>query len=225
MRMRLRTNAYERLAECAEYVLPTDETDGKGNVLEAIREKKYFDLSKVFGNDNPIYLEIGCGQGKFACETARRNPSVNVLGVEKISNVILTGVEEAAKDEIPNVRFMRAEAEILPKYIISGVISGIYLNFSTPLPRKGYVKQRLTSPRFLAIYRDLLVENGFLSQKTDDGDFFRYSIEEMEKNGFEIIEKTENLHQNGIVGIVTEYEKKFLDLGMPIYALKAVKRN
>lgn len=225
MRMRLRTNAYERLAECADYVLPTDATDGKGNVLEAIRTKKYFDLAAVFGNDNPVYLEIGCGQGRFACETARRNPDVNVLGVEKISNVILTGVEEAERDRIPNVRFMRSEAEILPKYIKSGSIAGIYLNFSTPLPRKGYVRQRLTSPRFLAIYRDLLTENGFLSQKTDDADFFRYSLEEMEKGGFEIVEKTENLHQNGIVGIVTEYEEKFLKQGLPIYALTAIKRK
>lgn len=225
MRMRLRTNAYERLADCARFLLPTDETDGKGNVLEAIRQKKYFDLRAVFGNDAPVYLEIGCGQGRFACETARRDPAVNVLGVEKISNVILTGVEEAEREGIANVRFMRSEAEILPKYLPNGCIAGIYLNFSTPLPRKGYVRQRLTSPRFLAIYRDLLADGGFLSQKTDDADFFRYSLEQMENNGFEIVEKTENLHENGIVGIVTEYEEKFLAQGKPIFALTAVKRN
>lgn len=225
MRMRLRTNAYERLASCGEWLLPTDPEDDLGNVLEAIKVKKYYDLSDVFGNENPVYLEIGCGQGKFACETAIADPKVNVIAVERIANVILTGVEYAFEKKIPNVRFMRSQAECLPKYLKDGSISGIYLNFSTPLPKKGYTKQRLTSTRFLRLYSSLLTEGGFISQKTDDGDFFRFSIEELKKNGFEIVEQTENLHQNGITGIVTEYEGKFISEGLPIYALKAVKRE
>lgn len=223
MRMRFRSNMFERLDRCGKWFLPTDDFDR--NVKEVLKEREYLDFSAIFGNDDPIYLEIGCGQGKFACETAKRNPQINVLAVERVSNVILTGVEEAFENKIENVRFMRAQAECLPKYIPNGSISGIYLNFSTPLPKKGYAKQRLTSDRFLQIYKEMLAPGGFLSQKTDDKDFYMFSLERMEANGFFIAEKTENLHENGEKGIVTEYERKFMDLGMPIYAIKAEKKD
>lgn len=223
MRMHFRTNAFGRLAACGDWFIPTD--DFNRNVNDVLKERDFLKFPAIFGNNNPVYLEIGCGQGKFACETARRNPSINVLAVEKMSNVILTGVEEAAAEEIPNVRFMRAQAECLPKYIPSGSIEKIILNFSTPLPKKGYAKQRLTSDRFLSIYADLLGENGAIEQKTDDRDFYLFSVERLEANGFIVIERSENLHANGEVGIITEYERKFISLGLPIYRLKAVKKG
>ena len=223
MRMRFRTNAFGRLAACGDWFIPTD--DFNRNVNDVLKERDFLDFSAIFGNDHPVYLEVGCGQGKFACEKAKLEPNVNVLAVERMSNVILTGVESAASEKIPNVRFMRAQAECLPKYVPPRSIAGIYLNFSTPLPKQGYAKQRLTSDRFLSIYADLLQEGGFIEQKTDDRDFYLFSLERLEGNGFVIQEKSENLHERGEVGIITEYERKFLSLGLPIYYVRAEKRG
>ena len=149
-------------------------------------------------------------------------PENDYLAVEKIGNVLLTGAENAFNENIRNLRFMRAKAECLTKYIPPHSVSGVYLNFSTPLPRQGYAKQRLTAPRFLDIYRELLVTGGFVSQKTDDRAFFEFSAEQFENNGFIITEKTDNLHKDGEKGVVTEYERKFIALNKPIYALKAI---
>ena len=221
--MRLRTNANERLSECGKWLIQTD--DDERNVNEVSEEREPLDFGLIFGRKSPVFLEIGCGQGGFACKSALLNPENDYLGVERIGNVILSGAERAHKENIGNLRFLRAKAECLPKYIPPHSVSGIYLNFSTPLPKKGYAKQRLTSPRFIDIYSELLIENGFIRQKTDDRDFFEFSVEQFEACGFQITEKTENLHGNGEVGIVTEYEKKFISLGKPIYALTAIKKE
>ncbi len=219
MRMRHRTNAFERLDACGKWFIQT--YDDTRNVNDILKERAYLDFENLFGRNAPVFLEIGCGQGGFSCESALLFPDRNFLAVECIGNIILTGVERAVSENIGNVRFMRVKAECLPKYIPPHSVSGIYLNFSNPLPRKGYAKQRLTSPRFSDIYRLILSENGFVSQKTDDKEFFEYSAEQLENNGFVITEKNYDIHKNGEVGIITEYERKYISLGKPIYALTA----
>ncbi len=223
MRMRLRSNAYERLTACGKWYIPTKD-EGR-NVKDVIKERELLDFSSLYGSDEPIYLEIGCGQGGFLCEKAMQNPHNHYLGVEKIANVILSGAEKARRENLENVRFLRANAECLIKYLPENSVNEIYLNFSTPLPNKGYAKQRLTSPRYLDIYKNLLIKKGRIYQKTDNRDFFDFSLEQFENNGFSIVSKTENLHENGEVGIVTEYERKFISLGMPIYAICAEKKD
>lgn len=222
MRMRRRAHTDERLLLNSAYLITTD--DDEENTVLLAEEKAYLNLSEIFGNDNPVYLEVGCGQGYFACETAKRNPEINVLALERISSVILSGVERASRENITNVKFLRAKAELLPRYLKNETIKEIYLNFSTPLPKKGYAKQRLTSERFLNIYRSLLTTDGKIHQKTDDEAFFDFSIEQFETNGFEILFYSRNLHENGEVGILTEYERKFVNKSMPIYALTAKKK-
>lgn len=221
MRMRRRAHTDERLLVKNDYFISTN--DDEENTVLLAEEKAYLNLKEIFGNDNPIYLEVGCGQGYFACETAKRNPDVNVLALERISSVILSGVERASEEKIDNVRFLRAKAELLPRYLRDGSVKVIFLNFSTPLPKKGYAKQRLTSERFLKIYHSLLTTDGKIHQKTDDEAFFDFSIEQFENCGFKIINLTRNLHANGEVGILTEYERKFVNKSMPIYALTAEK--
>ncbi len=223
MRMRLRANASDRLKACGEFVIQT--YDDNRNVKEVVAERALLDFTSTYGRSAPVYLEIGCGQGSFICEMARRNQGNDFLAVERIGNVILTGAENAAAENLINLRFLRAKAECLEKYIPPRSISGIYLNFSTPLPRQGYANQRLTAPRFLEIYKNLLASGGFVSQKTDDRAFFEFSAKQFEQNGFTVTEKTENLHKDGEKGIVTEYERKFISQNKPIYALKAIKKD
>ena len=179
-------------------------------------------FDQIFGNDNPVELEIGCGFGSFICELAKRNPNVNFVAVEKISNVVVSAAERVKKEGINNIYFLNCPAEVLPKYIPDGLVRRIYLNFTTPLPKKGYAKQRLTHPRFLEKYKQLLTKGGVITQKTDDRDFYLFSLEGYRQCGFEIMESCEDLTALADPeNIVTEYEQKFISLGKNIYRIIA----
>ena len=173
---------------------------------------------ELFGNTNPVSMEVGCGNGGFIIELAKREPNKNFLAVEICSNVILTAMEHLKQEGITNVRFLNIPAEILPCYVPEESLENIYLNFSTPLPEKSREKQRLTAPRFLAIYCKLLRRGGKIIQKTDSEPFFAYSLEKYVENGFEVTEVTHDLHHSewAADNIVTEYEKNFSEKGIPI---------
>ena len=197
------------------------------NLKEAAENyRALLDYRAVFGNENPVELEIGCGNGGFILEKARRNPSVNYLAVELCTNVVLTAMERVRAAEIANVRFLNIPAEILQCYIPAGSIGRIYLNFSTPLPESSREKQRLTSSRFLAIYRVLLSKGGEIEQKTDSEAFFDYSLERYGEGGFEVKDVTRDLHHSAWAAenIVTEYEANFTAKGLPIYRAVAVMK-
>lgn len=188
----------------------------------AAEQREELDFAAIFGNNNPVQLEIGCGKGKFICELAARNPDINFVAVEKISNVLIEAVERAMGEKLKNVHFINSAAEVLPRYIKAGIIDKIYLNFSNPLPKMGYAKQRLTHPRFLNGYRRLLREGGQIVQKTDDKDFYEFSLESFNECGYEILDKCEDLHAlNDPENIVTEHEKKFTEAGKKIYRIVA----
>lgn len=197
------------------------------NLKEAAENfRALLDYREIFGNGHPVELEIGCGNGAFVAQKAKRNPDINYLAVEVCSNVVVTAMEKVAGEQLENVRFLNIAAEILPCYIPSGSIEKIYLNFSTPLPEAGREKQRLTSARFLTIYRDLLKENGVIEQKTDSRPFFDYSLRTYRENGFEVTAYTCDLHASEYAAdnIVTEYEKRFTDMGLPVCFARAEKR-
>jgi tRNA (guanine-N7-)-methyltransferase len=220
--MRRRDNTEERLGRCGGFFIP-EKCDSPDTRID-VQKKSYLDLNGIFGRSAPLVVEIGCGSGRFACDFALKYPDFDVLAVERMSTVILSGAERAAKENIGNVRFLGTKAELLPKYLPPRSVKSIYLNFSTPLPKSGSEKQRLTSPRFLAVYDGLLAENGKIQQKTDNKDFFDYSINEFSDCGFEIEFSTEDLQNSGIENVMTEYEEKFVSRGMPIYALTAKRR-
>lgn len=186
-----------------------------------------FDFNAVFGNKNPVELEVGCGNGGFIKELASRERNTNFFCVEICDNVILTAMERIQGEGIKNVRFLNIPAEILRCYLPEGSVKKIYLNFSTPLPEHSREKQRLTSPRFLKIYDALLVKGGEILQKTDSEEFFDYSLNEMRAFGFEIVRVTRDLHRSEYAkdNIVTEYERGFLEQGKRIFALTATKKN
>ena len=219
MRMRKKKHLEERLAECSNLVqLFSDDS----NYLTAIEKKEYIDTQALFGNDNPVVLEIGCGKGSFACELAKRNPDMNVLALEKCSNVLVIACEKGMKENIPNLRFLRIGAEFLEKYIKPESIERIYLNFSCPYPKKAYENRRLTNPRFLKSYEVILKKGAEIHQKTDNVHFFEYSIEQLSGYGFRLKNISLDLHNSDFEGnIVTEYEQKFASQGMPIHRLEA----
>lgn len=220
MRMRRKRNLDQRLADCKDklFEIITDEL----NFEKAIQNKEYIDFDKIFGNDNPTVLEIGCGKGKFACEYAKAHPEQNVIAVEKYGNVIVEACERAIEDGIDNLYFIKGNAEYLPKYIKDGSVERIFLNFSCPFPKNKYAIHRLTHHRFLSIYRLLLCEGGEIHQKTDNMHFFEFSIEEFSQNGFALKNMSLDLHRSGFEdNIMTEYEARFSSMGMPIYRLEA----
>jgi len=177
------------------------------------------DFKLLFGNENPVHLEVGCGNGGFVCEMARRYPDINFIAVELCSNVVVTAMERVLREEIPNIRFLNVPAEILECYLPLGEIERIYLNFSTPLPQKSREKQRLTAPAFLEIYKKLLKRGGDVVQKTDSEPFFDYSLESFSSSGFRVLETTRDLHKSEWTkeNVVTEYEAGFASKGLPIY--------
>lgn len=198
------------------------------NLKRMIEEyRNYLDLPAIFGNDNPVYLELGCGCGGFSIEHAKRHPDVNLLAVERMGNVLITALENAMPENLPNLRFLNIPVEVLQCYLHSGSIDRIYLNFSTPLPEKTRAKQRLTSDRFLRIYSDLLSDKGEIRLKTDSTFFFEYSLERLSVHGFTLQTVRFDLHHSEFAegNIVTEYERKFLEKGETICYLEAVKKD
>ena len=224
MRMRKKRNFEARMEAVSPYLLAQG-TNGILNMKEAAENyRALIDFSAAFGNDKPVALELGCGKGGFIIATAEKEQDVNFLALEKMSNVILTPLEEVAKKGLTNLKFLNIRAECLPCYIPEKSLSAIYLNFSTPLPKLGYATQRLTHRNFLEVYKKLLVDGGRILQKTDDREFFEFSLEEYKACGFALENVTYNLHENGnpVWNIVTEYENKWIERGLPIHRVEAV---
>ena len=216
--MHKKSHLEERLAACAELLTVADLTDK--NMLTAAEKKDYLRVEEIFGNTNPVRVEIGCGKGKFVCETAKNHPEINFIAVEKISNVLIEACERAKEEGLKNVYFLNCAAEVLLKYFNPSSVEMIYLNFSNPLPKEGYKKQRLTHPRFLEIYRSLLRSGGRIIQKTDDRDFYLFSLESYASSGFKIIDKREDLKNNPAKDDVeTEHERLFKERGKNIYRI------
>ena len=223
MRMRRKNNLEERLAACGDRILYLDRDVLDFSVKD---DRDLLDIAGIFGNDNPVELEIGCGKGQFIRELAKREPDVNFLAVEVSSNVIVDAAETVIKEGLDNVRFMRGNARYLDCFIPAGLIRRIYLNFSCPYPKNTYAKHRLTHGEFLKIYKRILAEGGDIHQKTDNMHFFEFSLEQFSENGYGLRNISLDLHNSGFEdNIVTEYEKRFSDMGMPIYRLEAYLRE
>ena len=140
MRMRKKKYLEERLAAVSDFLFISDIEDRNFNT--AILEKEYLDLEEGFGNSNPLYLEVGCGKGRFACDFAEQNPNINLIAVEKSGNVITAACEEAKKRGLKNLKFIKCGAEYLEKYLKENSVERIFLNFSSPFPKSGYATHR-----------------------------------------------------------------------------------
>ena len=174
---------------------------------------------EVFGNDNPVRIEIGMGKGRFISTLAAQNPDINYVGIEKYSSVLLRAVQKLEEEELPNVRLIRMDAEDLENVFAQGELDRIYLNFSDPWPKDRHAKRRLESRQFLARYDQILKKDGTIEFKTDNRALFDFALEEVEAAGWTLKEKTFDLHADARLNegnVMTEYEERFSAQGNPI---------
>ena len=208
MRLRHVKNANERLAQ--------NERDFVAN--PALYKGKW---NTVFGNDNPIHIEIGMGKGQFLTKLAELNPNINYIGIEKFTSVLLRASEKLETLDLTNVRIINVDALMLNEYFAEGEIAQIYLNFSDPWPKNAHAKRRLTSNRFLPVYQNILKKDGEIHFKTDNRLLFEFSLESLNNYGLILSNISLDLHNSDYPdNIMTEYEERFSQFG-PIYRLEA----
>ncbi len=207
MRLRNVTGSREMIAG-SQYVIP---------------EEEMFELpgkwADIFENYNPIHVEIGMGKGQFIHTLAKLNPEINYVGVEKYSTVLLRAVQKMEQEELPNLVFLRMDAEDVDKVFGKEEVDKIYLNFSDPWPKDRHAKRRLPSRAFLARYDKILKKSGRLEFKTDNRDLFDFAVEELEPAGWQADVITYDLHADEKLmegNVMTEYEEKFSSMGNPI---------
>ncbi len=213
MRLRKVKNALEKLNTNNTYFI-NNPLDYKGK------------WHSLFGNENPIHIEIGCGKGQFITSLAKQNPSINYIAIEKFDSVLLRCLEKAMLDEIPNLHLVLMDALEIRNYFEEEEVSRIYLNFSDPWPKNAHSKRRLTSPLFLEAYKVILKADGELFQKTDNRNLFEYSLEAFNAHDWALSNISLDLHKDIEKypdNIQTEFEEKWSKLG-PIYRLEAKKK-
>lgn len=175
---------------------------------------------EIFGNENPIRIEVGMGKGKFIYAMAKLYPEINFVGIEKYSSVLLRAIQKMEAEELPNLRFIRMEAEEITKVFGRGEVDRIYLNFSDPWPKDRHAKRRLPSKEFLARYDVILKKDGRLEFKTDNRELFEFALEELKQADWQTDYVTFDLHKDEKLmegNVMTEYEEKFSAMGNPIY--------
>lgn len=191
-------------------------------ILEPMAEKGRWHL--IFGNENPIHIEIGMGKGQFIMKLAKEHPDINYIGIERYSSVLLRALQKMEIEPLPNIRFLCMDASIITEVFDKEEVAKIYLNFSDPWPKERHAKRRLTSRQFFERYDKILAGNGVVEFKTDNDDLFAFSMEEVAEAGWTLDAHTFDLHHDPVLNegnVMTEYEEKFSSLGHPIHKLIA----
>lgn len=187
--------------------------------LEAVHAHQ---VSEWFERQQPIHIEVGSGIGKFITTLAQQNPHINYVAIERDKNVMIRVLDKVREHNITNIKLLCNDAVILTDYFRQGEVDRIYLNFSDPWPKKRHAKRRLTYRSFLALYQQILREDGELHFKTDNRGLFAYSLESMSQFGMYFTKINLNLHQEDEGdNIPTEYEHKFAEKGSRIYRMEA----
>ena len=210
MRMRKRANLDARMERCAE-LLDTDPESLRGEW-----QARYPGYGK-------LYLELGCGKGRFTAETAAAMPDTLYVALEKVPDAMILAMEKVERRDLENVRFIDGDAKLLTAMFAPGEADRIYINFCDPWPKSRDAKLRLTAPSFLRMYADILKPGGEIHFKTDNTPLFDWSIAQFEAEDWALSEVTHDLHANGPVGVMTDYEAKFYEQGLKINRLVAAK--
>ena len=217
MRMRKRHNLAPRMEKCAELLIE----DTTAYCPDVTAEGQW--LSKFPGYEE-LHLELGCGKGRFTVDTAELNPKTMFIAIEKVADAMILALERVQKRELSNVRFINGDAaKLLEMFSNKGELDRIYINFCDPWPKSRDAKFRLTAARFLRMYATILKPGGQIHFKTDNTPLFDWSTEQFKSEGWELSEYTHDLHANGPVGVMTDYEAKFYAEGMKINRLVATK--
>ena len=205
MRLRNKPWAKDKIAENPQYVVPNP-AEYKGNWKE------------VFGNENPLHIEVGTGKGQFLVGMAKQNPHINYIGIEMYESVILSALERLIEEELPNLKLLNVDANQLSEFFAKNDVGRVYLNFSDPWPKKRHAKRRLTYKTFLSMYENLLVDGGEIHFKTDNQGLFEYSLTSFSEYGLLLKYISLDLHKSDFEGnVMTEYEEKFSQKGSRIY--------
>ena len=163
-----------------------------------------------------LRVELGCGKGRFTADTAAAEPDVLLIAVEKVPDAMVVAMERVTEAELKNVFFVDGDAALLPDMFAPGEVDRLYINFCDPWPKSNQKKRRLTHGSFLRLYRQVLAEGGQIHFKTDNDKLFAWSLEEIPRFGFRLSEVTTDLHRDGPVGVMTDYERKFFSEGKNI---------
>lgn len=204
MRMRKKKNLIPRMERCSDYWI----RDGFG-LRGRWRET-------LMPGAREVRLELGCGKGRFTAETARQEPDVLFVAIEKVPDAMVVAMERAASLALKNVFFVVGDVALLPDYFAPDEAERIYINFCDPWPPKRQAKRRLTHRSFLRLYRKVLKVGGQIHFKTDNQPLFEFSLEEFPQAGYALSDVTRNLHGDGPQGVMTDYEAKFYDQGVTI---------
>ena len=213
MRVKRKKHCNERLLSCGDIVIDD---------LKAIGGNP----KRLFNNDAPVRIEIGCGKGDFIVGTAEKYPEINFLAVEKIADVLVMAAEKVKKSGFENIKVCCLDAKELGEIFDEKSIDGIYLNFSDPWPKAKHYKRRLTYRDFLEIYKRILKDKGGIYFKTDNLGLFDFSLEEFAAAGLNIEKVTYDLHNSEYTdgNVMTEYERRFSSLGSTIKRAEAYKK-
>ncbi|MCC3375587.1 tRNA (guanosine(46)-N7)-methyltransferase TrmB [Cohnella sp. REN36] len=218
MRLRGRKNIRESLEAQPELV-----------ILEPQKWKGRW--HEFFGNDHPIHIELGMGKGRFISQNSVLRPHINYIGMDIFDELLRRGSEKAraawaekGHDRVPNLALVRGNVEYLEQMFEPGELERIYLNFSDPWPKSKHGKRRLTHPRFLLKYKQLLSDIGEIHFKTDSRSLFEFSLNSFSDTGLQMRNISLDLHRDELREdlVMTEYETKFVGMGQPIYRLEAV---
>lgn len=182
---------------------------------------------EVFGNRNPIQIEVGMGKGRFIMELAASHPEINYVGIEMYSSVLLKAIQKRESLVLSNIVFLRVDARTLAEIFGEEEVDKIYLNFSDPWPKDRHAKRRLTSPGFMGVYDRILAKDGVVEFKTDNRGLFEYSLESIPQAGWNVVMHTFDLHHSEYArgNVMTEYETKFSAEGKPICKLIAQRHH
>ena len=210
MRMRRKKNLIPRMQACAAWQI-ADPASRRGH------------WRTLMPSATALHVELGCGKGRFTCETAKAHPDVLFVAVERVPDAMVMAMERAKELDLRNVFFLDADAAILPDLFAPGEVDRIYINFCDPWPTKRHAKRRLTHCGFLLRYREVLCERGEIHFKTDNAPLFAFSLEEFPAAGYELHDVTDDLHADGPQGVMTDYEEKFHAQGVPIHRCVAVR--
>ena len=210
LRMRKRANLGPRMERCAALLIE-DPAAMRGRWREQLP------------GCTRVYLELGCGKGRFTAETAAKMPDVLYVALERVPDAMILAMERAKNQALENIRFIDADAKNLKEMFADGEVERLYINFCDPWPKSRDAKLRLTAPAFLRMYGDLLPLGGEIHFKTDNTPLFQWSVEQLESEGWALSEVTNDLHADGVVGVMTDYEAKFCAQGLKINRLVATK--
>lgn len=209
MRVRKRKGAEDYLENHPQYVILNPE-DAKGK------------WHLVFGNENPIHIEVGSGKGAFITGMALQNPNINYIGIDIQVSVLSYALDKVIESQAPNVRLLRVDGSSLTNYFEDGEVALMYLNFSDPWPKTRHEKRRLTYKTFLKTYQQILPEHGEIHFKTDNRGLFEYSLASFSQYGMTLKQVWLDLHASGYdTNVMTEYEQKFSAKGQVIYRVEA----